>query len=71
MPFHLGQLNKLMPSELIKKHLEGLKSQKKFDGDFIEMLMKSNETDEDGKATAGKILKLIKERYAQTKENKA
>jgi hypothetical protein len=60
-----------MPSELIKKHLEELKSQKKFDDGFIDMLMESNEADEDGKATAGKILKLIKEKYAQSKKNKA
>lgn len=70
MPFHLGRLNKLMPSELIKNHLEGLKSQKKFDEGFIEVLMKSNEADEDGKTTAGKILTLIKERYAQNKKDK-
>ncbi len=59
-----------MPSDLIKKHLEKLKSQKKLDDGFIEILMKSNETDEDGKATAAEILKLIKQRYVKNKENK-
>jgi hypothetical protein len=59
-----------MPKEFIKNHFENLKSQKKFDDGFISLLTESNETGEDGKITAGKILKLIKERYAQSKKNK-
>lgn len=59
-----------MSSELIKKHLEELKSQKKFDEGFIDILAELNESDEDGETTAGKILKLIKQRYAENKENK-
>ena len=60
-----------MGSELIKKHLEMLKSQRKFDDGFIDMLAESNENGEDGETTARKILKLIKQRYAQGKENKS
>ncbi len=59
-----------MSSELIKKYLEKLKSQKKFDDGFIEVLTKTNETNEDGGVTAEKILELIEERYAKNKENK-
>ena len=59
-----------MASELIKKHLGELKSQKKFDEGFIDILADSNESNEDGETTAGKILELIKQRYAQSKENK-
>lgn len=59
-----------MASELIKKHLEELKRQKKFDEGFIDILADSNESNEDGETTAGKILELIKQRYAQSKENK-
>lgn len=60
-----------MASELIKKHLEELKSQNKFDEGFIDILAKSNESSEGGETTAGEILKLIKQRYAKSKENKA
>lgn len=60
-----------MASELIKKHLEELKSQKKFDDSFIDILAESNENEEDGETTTEKILKLIKQRYDKNKENKA
>lgn len=35
-----------MPSELIKKHLQELKSQKKFDDGFIDALSDANEKNE-------------------------
>lgn len=60
-----------MASELIKKHLAELKSQKKFDEGFIDILAESNESEEDGETTTEKILKLIKQRYDKNKENKA
>ena len=59
-----------MPSELIKIQLVELKSQNKFDADFIDMLAEANQEDEDGETTVTKILKLIKERYAEDKKNK-
>ena len=59
-----------MPSELIKKHLEELKSQKKFDDGFIDILIESNQSSEDGDVTAKKITDLIKQRYAKSKETK-
>lgn len=59
-----------MGSETIKKHLEELKGQKKFDGDFIDILIEANEASEDSETTAGKILEVVKKRYAQSKENK-
>lgn len=60
-----------MSSELIKKHLVELKSQKKFDEGFISILTEANETDADGKAIAEKITKVIKKQYAENKENKS
>ena len=59
-----------MSSELIKKHLEELKSQKKFDDGFIDILIESNQSSEDGDVTAKKITDLIKQRYAKSKETK-
>jgi len=56
-----------MASELIKKHLEELKSQKKFDEGFIDILIEANRTDEDGDAIAEKITKVIKKQYAENK----
>ncbi len=60
-----------MSSELIKKHLEELKSQKKFDGNFIDILAEANETSEEGATTASRILDLIKKRYVESKKNKS
>ena len=60
-----------MASELIKKHLEELKSQKKFDEDFIDILTGVNETGEEGATTANLILELIKKRYVESKKNKS
>lgn len=60
-----------MSSELIKKHLKELKSQKKFDEGFLDLLAESNQNDEDGSTTADKILELIEKRYVKSKENKA
>jgi len=59
----------IMSSEIIKKHLEDLKGQKEFDSDFIDLLVASNDSGEDGKDTAAKILSTIKKRYAESKEN--
>jgi len=60
-----------MASELIKKHLEQLKSQNKFDNGFIDILIEANETSEDGETTATKILENVKQRYAESKKNKS
>jgi hypothetical protein len=60
-----------MSSELIKKHLEELKSQKKFDEGFIDILAEANEMSEEGAMTARRILDLIKQRYAKNKKNKS
>lgn len=59
-----------MTSELIKKHLEKLKSQNKFDNDFVDILLASNESNEDGKTTSAEILRIIKQRYVENKKNK-
>ena len=59
-----------MPSELIKNRLEELKNQKMFDEGFIDILLASNNEGENGDTTVSKVLKLIKERHAQSKENK-
>lgn len=60
-----------MSSELIKKNLEGLKSQKKLDDGFLDLLIEANELDENGSTTAERVLALIKQQYAKDKENKA
>lgn len=60
-----------MASELIKKHLEELKSQNKFDADFIDILFRANDTNEDGKVIAEKIKQVIKRQYAENKQNKS
>ncbi len=58
-----------MTSELIKKHLEELKSQKTFDEGFIDILTEANETDADGEVIAEEITKVIKKQYAENKKN--
>ena len=60
-----------MASELIKKHLEELKSQKRFDDGFIDILTEANETSEEGATTASRILDLVKQRYVESKNNQA
>ena len=60
-----------MSSELIKKHLEELKRQKKFNEGFIDILTEANETSEEGAITANRILDLIKQRYVENKKNKS
>lgn len=59
-----------MSSELIKKHLEDLKSQNFFDDGFIDILTNANRIDETGEVTAEKIINLIEQRYVKNKENK-
>ena len=58
-----------MSSKLIAQHLEQLKNLKTFDGGFIDVLIKANETGEDAETTAGRVLELIRQRYAQSKEH--
>lgn len=59
-----------MSSEVIEKYLERLKKQNQFDKDFVDILCKSNELDEEGEKTTSNILDLIKKRYDKNKENK-
>jgi hypothetical protein len=59
-----------MTSEIVKQYLEGLKKRDTLDAGFIDALLNSNETDEDADVTSSEIIKLIKQRYAQNKENK-
>jgi hypothetical protein len=59
-----------MSSNLITKHLEALKNQNKFDEGFIDILIESDQSGEDGETTANKIIKLISERYDKSKKNK-
>ena len=60
-----------MPSDFIKKHLEELKTDGKFNSGFIDILINANESGQDGKTTAAEIIKLIKIRYAKNRKNKA
>jgi hypothetical protein len=59
-----------MSSNLIAKHLEALKNQNIFDEGFIDILIESDQSGEDGETTANKIIKLISERYDKSKKNK-
>lgn len=59
-----------MTSELIKKHLGKLKGKNQFDNGFVDILLASNESREDGKSTAAKILEVVKQRYVESKKNK-
>jgi len=58
-----------MSSEIIKKHLKDMKGQKELDPDFIDLLTMANDTNEEGRDTAIKILAVIKKRYDKSKEN--
>jgi hypothetical protein len=60
----------LMTSEIIKRRLEELKKEGKFDKEFIEVLLTSNETNEDADDTISKITALIGKRYVENKEGK-
>lgn len=60
-----------MSSELIRRHLDELKSKKKFDEGFIDLLVDSNQNNEDGTTTADKIVELVEKRYVESKQNKA
>lgn len=57
-------------SKIIKKYLETLTKQKKFDRDFINILIQSNELGEEGDKTTSKILNLIEKRYDKSKKVK-
>lgn len=54
----------------IKANLESLKSQNKYDNEFIDLLIHSHNKGEDPKTTAKNISNLIDKRYAKAKENK-
>jgi len=60
-----------MSSETIKKHLEFLKSQNKYDEEFVEILRVCNEENEDGEVTAQKVIETIAKRYDESKTDTA
>lgn len=60
-----------MSSQIIKKHLEELKAENKNDSNFIAILQQSNETNENGGATAEKIVAVITKRYVENKKDTA
>lgn len=59
-----------MKNENIKKYLKDLQSEKKYDSDFVKLLIDSCEKDEEGEVTAENLLRLISERYVENKKNK-
>ena len=59
-----------MANETIKTYLEQLKAKNQFDTEFIDLLISSYETTEEGDDTAEKILSLIEKRYAQDQGHK-
>lgn len=59
-----------MSSKTIKKHLELLKSEKKYDEEFIEMLRVCNEENKEGEIVAENVIETINNRYAESKKDK-
>lgn len=59
-----------MNSKTIKKHLELLKSENKYDEEFIEVLRVCNEENEEGEIVAEKVIEAISNRYAESKKTK-
>lgn len=56
--------------DTIKNYLERLKSEKKYDDDFIDVLIISDTEDEDWSITAAKVSKIVDKRYVESKKNK-
>lgn len=55
---------------MIKKYLDTLKKEGKYDKEFIDILAVCNKDDEDGEIVAEKILQVINKRYVEDKKNK-
>jgi len=62
--------SKNMKNENIKKYLKYLQSEKKYDNDFVKLLIDSCKKGEEGEVTAENLLRLISERYVENKKNK-
>ncbi len=59
-----------MKNENIKKYFKCLQSEGKYDSNFIKLLVDSCKKDEDGEVTDENLLRLINERYVESKKNK-
>ena len=59
-----------MTNEPIKNYLETIKSNKEYDAEFVEVLIKSYDDSEDGAIIAEKVIEIINKRYDKDKENK-
>lgn len=53
----------------VKKYLEQLKAEGKYDGEFIDILITSD-NDDDWTVIATKLSEIIERRYAESKNNK-
>lgn len=53
----------------VKKYLEQLKAEGKYDGEFIDVLINSD-NDDDWTIIATKLSEIIERRYAESKDNK-
>lgn len=60
-----------MKNKAIEEHFTALKSDKRFDAEFVELLTNSYIQNEIGEQTAKKAMELISKRYDKNKENKA
>ncbi len=58
-----------MSSEIIKKHLDELGADSKYDTDFVGILRQCNENDEDGETAAEKMIAVIAKRYVENKKD--
>lgn len=54
----------------IREYLEDVKSQNKYDNEFIDLLINSYIGNEEGEKIAEKALELINKRYDQSQSNK-
>jgi hypothetical protein len=58
-----------MKENKVKKYLEQLKAEGKYDGEFINALIDSDVNDDDWSVTATKLYEIIDRRYVENKKN--
>ena len=58
-----------MNSNTVLSYLQKIKSTKKFDEEYLDLIIKGFETKQDGSQMAKDILKIIEKRYAENQQN--
>jgi len=59
-----------MGGKNVKKYLEQLKADGRYDADFLDTLIASNINDDDWLVTVSKLSEIIDRRYAESKKDK-